>query len=224
VLPDTEYRNENENDGTMIYQRLAVSPDGRWLAYAGDRGIGVVDPESGRRRAWAMPWQWTVTSPSWTPDGTTITFLNQPMSMSGQPRPSGELRALDLAEDARLADSRRVTKDDLVEFPGIGRGFFVDAVTEANGRSALAIFATGEAQGEARALVRIDLRSGALSVVDGKLKEQHIGEIAYDASRRHRLVITGQYAWSGPAGVVRSYDGGKLLPLPKTRRIEAIAW
>lgn len=224
VLPDTKYHNERENDATLVYQQLAVSPDGRWLAYTGDRGIGVVDPETGQRRAWAMPWQWTVRSPSWTPDGKTITFLNEPMYSSGQPRPSGEIRALDLAEDVRLADSRRVTKDDLIELPRIGRGFFVDAVTEANGRSALAIFATGLAQGEARALVRIDLRSGAISVVDGKLKEQHIGEIAYDASRRHRLVITGQYAWSGPYGVVRSSHDGKLLPLSKTRNIEAIAW
>lgn len=77
----------------------------------------------------------------------------------------------------------------------------IDAEVAPDGRSAHVVFATERQadgteipQGDSKALIWVFLATGAITVVDGKLADKHIGEIAFDASRRNLLVFTGQHS------------------------------
>jgi hypothetical protein len=204
----------------------ALSADGRMLAYVSADGLVVLDVDSGAQRIWKLPFaEGDVSSLSWTPDGR-LAFVFRPVHYSGDPTPSGELRLFDPAKDATMADARRITKGELA-LPGFGRGLLIDAEVTPDGRSVLAVFATDKVspQGDAQALIRIALADGAVTVVDDKLQDKHIGEIAYDASRRHLLVFTGQHAdnTQGKWGVGR-YVNGVVSWLPKNGSQDTVTW
>lgn len=59
--------------GELVGTRPCWSPDGEWLAFAGDAHIGVVRPD-GRDLRWVTTQSGRNAHPSWSPDGTRIAY------------------------------------------------------------------------------------------------------------------------------------------------------
>ncbi len=197
-----------------IYDQPAVSPDGSRLAfvstrtssdgtrceYAVETDVAVMDLETGRQQVWASSDERTSNALSWAPDSRTIAFLWGRSSAEPPPPYSGQLRVLDVTRPGRLEDSRAVTRGEVVTVPGVGTGHLFDLTVTADGTHAWAVFgmpvkveqdtedATYSKEDHARALVKISLEDGAVTVVDDTIAAKLVAHLAADASREHLLV------------------------------------
>lgn len=80
------------------------SPDSRWLAYAGDDGIRILDPRTGRERVLTHDRGFAL---AWSPDGTRLAYLRGrgPASVDFAVPLTGDLRTVSLSGDPRVAVS-----------------------------------------------------------------------------------------------------------------------
>jgi hypothetical protein len=164
---------------------LAVSPDGRKLAFGSEQArrsgdfcsmlhypgtVSVLDLTTGKERTWTGSAKGAPLGLAWAPDNRTIAFLwNESDVLS-------TVRLLDTTAPGDLLAGRAVTRKPVNQ---------MDLTITADGRSAQVVRWGGDDPNGA--LVRIDLVTGKVSVVDDRLKQEGLTRVAADASGRHLL-------------------------------------